>query len=451
MIKRLPRDEEFNGKLKSLVFPIMMQSFMLALVSASDAIMLGFVDQQSLSSVSLAGQVQFIFNILISSITVGMGILTAQYYGKHDMTAIERIIPIALGTNFVLGAVFSLAAFFAPRLIMSFYTNVPELIVRGGEYLKVVSPSYYLCAISQIYLTAMKNTGHAKKSSSIASSAVVINIIFNAILIFGLFGAPKLGIVGAAWATVIARGCELVWAVLENRKPGFADVQWKGIARIDRVLFRDFWHYTTPALGAGLVWGVAYMLYSVIMGHMGSDAVAANSITSIVRSLVSCLIRGVGGAAGIIVGNALGSGDLTKAKDYAARLARLAICVGTGTGALLMAISPAVVRFAPLTAGAAALLQQMLLFCGVNLAFQAVNHVVLDGIFCAGGDSKFDMDTNLIAMWCFSVPAGFLAAFLFKWPAWVVYCIVNLDEIVKIPWVAKRYFKYIWLRNITRE
>lgn len=449
-MRRFPKDEEYSSKLKSLVFPIMLQSFMLALVSASDAIMLGFVDQQSLSSVSLAGQVQFIFNILISSITVGMGILTAQYYGKRDMQTIERIIPIALGTNFLLGAVFSLAAFFAPRLIMSFYTNVPELIARGGEYLKVVSPSYFLCAVSQIYLTAMKNTGHAKRSSSIASSAVVINIILNGVLIFGIFGAPKLGIVGAAWATVAARFCELAWAVVENRKPDFAKVRWGRLLNFDKVLFRDFWHYTTPALGAGLVWGVAYMLYSVIMGHLGSDAVAANSVTSIVRSLVSCLIRGVGGAAGIIVGNALGSGDLPKAKDYAGRLAILSACVGIGTGAVLIAISPIVVRFAPLSIGAAALLQQMLLFCGINVAFQSVNHVVLDGIFCAGGDSKFDMDTNLIAMWCFSVPAGFLAAFLLKWPAWVVYCIVNLDEIVKIPWVIKRYFKYIWLRDITR-
>ncbi len=450
-MKLLQKDAEFNAKLKSLVFPIMLQSFMLALVSASDAIMLGFVDQQSLSSVSLAGQVQFIFNILISSITIGMGILTAQYYGKRDLATIERIIPIALMTNFLLGAVFSLATFFAPRLIMSFYTNVPELIVRGGEYLKVVSPSYFLCAVSQIYLTAMKNTGHAKKSSSIASAAVVINIILNGILIFGFLGAPKLGIVGAAWATVAARACELAWAVLENRKPDFAKVRWGRLLSFDKVLFRDFWHYTTPALGAGLVWGVAYMLYSVIMGHLGSDAVAANSVTSIVRSLVSCLIRGVGGAAGIIVGNALGSGDLPKAKDYAGRLARLSACVGIGTGVVLIAISPIVVRFAPLSVGAAALLQQMLIFCGINVAFQSVNHVVLDGIFCAGGDSKFDMDTNLIAMWCFSVPAGFLAAFLLKWPAWVVYCIVNLDEIVKIPWVIKRYFKYIWLRNITRD
>lgn len=449
-MKRFPKDEVFNSKLKSLVFPIMLQSFMLALVSASDAIMLGFVDQQSLSAVSLAGQVQFIFNILISSVTIGMGILTAQYFGKKDIPAIERIIPIALGTNFLLGAVFTLAAFFAPQAIMRFYTNVPELIARGGEYLKVVAPSYFLCAISQIYLTAMKNTGHAKRSSTIASSAVVINIILNAILIFGFLGAPRLGILGAAWATVIARACELVWAVLENRNPGFAKVRWSGVTRFDRVLFKDFWHYTTPALGAGLVWGVAYMLYSVIMGHMGSDAVAANSITSIARSLVICLTRGVGGATGIIVGNALGSGDLQKARDYAARLALLAVCVGIATGATLMAISPLVVRFAPLTQAAAAYLQQMLLFCGVNLAFQAVNHVVLDGIFCAGGDSKFDMDTNLIAMWCFSVPLGFLAAFLFKWPVWVVYCIVNLDEIVKIPWVIKRYFKYIWLRDITR-
>ena len=199
------------------------------------------------------------------------------------------------------------------------------------------------------------------------------------------------------------------------------------------------------------MWGIAYVLYSVIMGHMGSDAVAANSVTSIARSLMSCLIRGVGGGAGILIGNVLGSGDLQKARDYGRRLTHLSILVGVCTGGLLMALSPLIVRLVGFSDTVSEYLQTMLLFAGVNVMFQSVNHCVLDGIFCAGGDSRFDMIGNIGAMWCFSVPVGFMAAFWWKLPPMAVYCIVNLDEIVKIPAVYHHYKRYIWVRNITRD
>ena len=229
-------------------------------------------------------------------------------------------------------------------------------------------------------------------------------------------------------------------------------ILWKRLfSSAGKMLSADFWRYTLPVLAAALVWGIAYVLYSVIMGHMGSDAVAANSITTIAKSLLSCLIRGVSGGAGVLIGNLLGANELEKAREYGRRLSHLSIAIGIVTGGLLMLISPAIVHFAPLSDTAAEYLQYMLLFCGLNLMAQSVNTTVLDGIFCAGGDAKFDMQGNIGAMWCFSVPLGFLAAFWLKLPVMVVYCIVNLDEIVKLPAVYHHYKKYIWVRNITRD
>lgn len=443
--------DTFYEKLFSLVIPIMIQSFMLSLVSATDAIMLGLVDQTSLSAVSLGGQVQFVLNMFVLGITSGTGIMAAQYWGKGDTRTIERVIPIALRFNLLVGGGFTAAALFAPEFLMQLFTNVDELIVSGAAYLRAVALSYVFCGISQIYLTVLKNTGKASKSSLISSVAVVLNIVANAVLIFGLFGAPKLGIVGAAYATVLSRGVELVWSMLETNKKDSVRVRWNWLFRKERELSGDFWKYTIPVLGAALVWGIAYTLYSVIMGHMGNDAVAANSITGIAKNLISCLIRGISGGTGIMIGNVLGMGDFDRAKDYGRRLTHLAIIFGILTGLTLMAISPLIIRIAPLTDTAASYLQGMLIFCGINIMFQSVNATVLDGIFCAGGDAKFDMVGNLFAMWSFSVPFGFLAAFLLKWPVMVVYCIVNLDEIVKIPAVYLHYKKYIWVRNITRE
>lgn len=447
----LNKQDTFYEKLISLVLPISIQTFMLALVSATDAMMLGFVNQTSLSSVSLAGQIQFILNLFVTGISAGTGIMAAQYWGKRDRASIEKVVPIALRMNMLFGSLFTLAALLFPHKLMQILTNEPELIATGAMYVRAVAFSYILCAISQVYLIVLKNTGHANISSRISSSAVVINIVSNAILIFGLCGAPKLGVVGAAYATVLSRAIELIWSMLEIKKLNDIKVHWtKMFAKVGQIT-SDFWHYTMPVLGASLVWGIAFSLYSVIMGHMGSDAVAANSITSIAKNMVSCLVRGVSGGAGILVGNLLGCGMLDEAKVYGRRLTHMAIAVGIGTGGLLMAISPIIVRFAPMSETAAGYLQTMLIFCGFNIMAQSVNTTVLDGIFCAGGDSKFDLVTNIKAMWCFSVPLGFLAAFWLKLPVMAIYCIVNLDEIVKLPAVYMHYKKYVWVKNITRE
>lgn len=444
--------KQYRKELKALVIPIAIQNFMLALVSATDAAMLGFLDQDSMASVSQAGQVQFILNILVTSFSIGVGIMTAQYWGKGDVKSIEKIAPIGLKIILAIGAVFTLAAFFVPDFIMGILTNDPNLIPLGAHYLKAVALSYFLCGISQVYFALLKNSGHTDKSSAISSAAVVINIVLNAIFIFGLLGLPKMGIAGAALATVLTRAIELALAMYVNHKSGNIKLRWELVFQLsDKVLRGDFMTYTVPIIGAGLVWGVAYMSYSVIMGHMGGDAVAANSITSIVRNLISPVIRGVGGGAGILIGNLLGANQLDKAKNYAVRLTKSAAIVGVVTGGLLIAITPVISNYLRLTDLAAYYLQFMLVMCGFNLMAQSVNTTVLDGIFCAGGDSKFDMNTNIIFMWCFSLPAGLLAAFVFHLSVPLVYIIMNLDEIIKLPVVFHHYKKYIWLKNITRD
>lgn len=444
------KDNELAQQMLHLVVPIAIQQFMLALVSATDALMLGFVDQTSLSAVSLAGQVQFVLNLFVAGIAAGCGIMIAQYWGKRDTASIEKVMPVALYTNLLSGGIFTVLALMIPGGLMRIFTNDPLLIANGASYLRAVALSYVLCGISQIYLILLKNTGHAALSSKISSSAVIINIILNAILIFGLFGAPRLGIVGAAYATVTARLVELVWAYFAVRHAHHVAIHWSGILHTSKILTKDFWYYTTPALGAALVWGIAFVLYSVILGHMGSDAVAANSIASIVKSMVQCVIRGVSAGAGILVGNLLGANELEKAKNYGGKITRISILIGVVTGTILIILSPFVSHVAPMSDTAREYLQFMMVVLGFNLMGQSVNTTVLDGIFCAGGDAKFDMIGNLGAMWCFSVPLGFITAFVFHAPVWLVYIIISLDEIVKLPAVYKHYKKYVWVRNITR-
>lgn len=446
------RKDNFFSELMKLVVPIAVQSFMLALVSVTDAVMLGRLNQQSMASASQAGNVQFFLSLLVTGLSIGVGIMAAQYWGKGDGQSIEQIAPAGMRIILVLGGAVTLAALLAPTRIMALLTSDQTLIPLGAAYLRTVAPSYFLCGITQVYFALLKNTGCTAESSVISCVAVVVNIVLNAVLIFGWLGAPAMGIRGAALATVIARLVELALAAAVNRRRGSVQMRWKGLfARTDPLLYRDFLRYTTPVIGASLVWGIAYMSYSVVLGHMDGDAVAANSIVSVVKNLASCLIRGIGGGAGIMIGNLLGAGLLDKAKSYAARLTRLSVGVGLVTGLALAALTPVIMHITELTPMAVEYLRTMILFTGLNLAAQSVNHVVLDGIFGAGGDARFDMNTNIVFMWCICVPLSVMAAFWWHLPAPVVFCLCNMDEIIKLPVVFAHYRKYIWLRNITRE
>lgn len=452
MASKLQKKDTFYSELMRLVVPIAVQSFMLALVSVTDAVMLGRLDQQSMASVSQAGNVQFFLSLLVTGFSIGVGIMAAQYWGKGDGRSIEKIAPTGLKIILLLGGAVTLAALFIPTALMSVLTSDQKLIPLGAEYLRVVAPSYFLCGITQVYFALLKNTGHTTESSIISSTAVVVNIVLNAILIFGWLGFPAMGIRGAALATVIARLVEMVMAVVVNRRKGNVQLRWNWLLKkADRLLYQDFLHYTMPVIGASLVWGIAFMSYSVVLGHMDGDAVAANSITAVAKNLISCLIRGVGGGAGIMIGNLLGANLLDKAKTYALRLTRLSAVVGIATGLLLVILTPVIMGITQLTPQAASYLRIMIAFTGLNIAAQSVNHVVLDGIFGAGGDARFDMNTNIIFMWCICVPLSLMAAFWWNLPAPVVFCLCNMDEIIKLPVVFYHYRKYIWLRNITRE
>ena len=452
MGKTLQKKDTFYSELMKLVVPIGIQNFMLALVSVTDAVMLGRMGQQEMASVSQAGNVQFFLSLLVTGFSIGVGIMAAQYWGKGDGKSIEEIAPTGLKIILAIGGVVTVAALVAPRALMAILTSDQALIPLGAEYLRVVAPSYFLCGITQVYFAILKNTGHTTESSVISCVAVVTNIVLNAIFIFGLLGCPAMGIAGAALATVISRLVELVLAAVITKRKSAVQLRWNWLAkRPDRLLFQDFLRYTMPVIGASLVWGIAYISYSVVLGHMDGDAVAANSVVAVAKSLISCLIRGVGGGAGIMIGNLLGANLLEKAKNYARRLTVLSIVIGVVSGVLLVAATPIIMSITELTPQAARYLKIMIAFTGVNLAAQSVNHVVLDGIFGAGGDAKFDMNTNIIFMWCICVPLSLIAAFWWKLSAPVVFCLCSMDEIIKLPAVFLHYRKYIWLRNITRE
>lgn len=447
--KRSMDRREFRRKLTSLILPITFQQFMLAVVSASDALMVGVIGQDLLSAVSLASQITFVYNLFLMAMTIGTSMFAAQYWGKGDKDAVERILGIVLRSSMSVSFVFFSAATFLPGLLMRIFTTDPQLIHYGVQYLQIVGVTYLLCGISQVYLCIMKNSGLASMSMLISSAAALLNIILNAVLIYGLFGAPKMEAGGAAAATAIARGAELLWVLAELTKKGRIKIRFAYIRRPDQGLRKDFWHYTLPVLGNELVWGGGFTMYSVIMGHLGTDAVAANSIANIAKNLIASLAGGIGNGGSIMVGNELGAGRLETAKAYGRKLCHIAVVSGILSGIFLLLLSPLVLEITDLSPQAEEYLRWMLAMCAVYMVGKYVNGTTVAGIFCAGGDSRFGFLCDAVTLWCFTVPVGLLAAFVFKWPVLAVYFIVNSDEIVKLPAVYRHYRKYKWLKDLT--
>lgn len=440
----------FYRKLWGLVFPIAIQNLMTALVSASDAFMLGFVSQTSLSAVSLATQIQFVHNLFMLALTIGATTLAAQYWGKGDTDSVEEILAIVLKISMAVSVVFFIAAMYFSGFLMRIFTNDIRLIQAGIPYLRIVSVSYLFMGFSQIYLCIMKNSGRTAKSTIYGSVAVVINIGFNVIFIFGLAGFPAMGIAGAALATTVSRALELLLTIYENMHRSLVCVRLKYIRNSSKKLKKDFWHYTTPVLGNELVWGCGFTMFSVIMGHLGSDAVAANSVANILKNIIACVCNGIGIGAGIIVGNELGKGEMERATEYGNRLFKLAVFAGAVSGLILLAVSPVLRIFTgSLSAQAHSYLKNMMYICTYYMIGKSVNATVIAGVFCAGGDTKFGLKCDAVTMWVILIPIGMITAFVLKLPIMVVYFIISMDEIIKLPAVYRHYKKYNWVRNLT--
>lgn len=443
-------DRDFNHKLLFLALPIVLQNLMLALVAAADALMLGKLNQDAMAAVSLATQIQFVQNILLCSIAAGIGILGAQYWGKNDKGVLIKIFGMSIREAMLMSIAFFIGCRFFPHILMRLFASDPILIDIGVEYLKVASWSYIITGASQCYLAVMRVSEHAASSAWISSGAVIFNIIFNAVFIFGLFGFPAMGVRGAALATVLARILELATCVICSLHKSYIPLKIRTLFSFERLLFCDFWRCALPILASCLLWGVGFTAYTAIMGHMGRDAAAANSIAAVVRDLVCCMCNGLAGACGILIGNKLGAGDLDMGKIYGERSMILSFIIGVISAVGILCVIPVISSYVKLTGQAHYYMVWMFVILSLYMIGRCVCTIVINGIFSSGGDTLFDMYSLIVCMWGIALPCAFAGAFYFHLPVLLIYACTCLDEVGKVPWVMYHYKKYRWVKNLTR-
>ena len=443
--------KSFYIDLRNVVQPMAIQNLISSAVNSADVIMLGYISQTAIAASSLAGNVAFILFMISTGLSSGLVMLGAQYWGKKDTEAIKTLLGIGLRICCSVEIIVACIAAFYPRILMLIFTKNEALIAEGCRYLRAASFSYVCLSFSQMFQAGFKSIERVKIVTITSTTSLFLNIGLNAVFIFGLLGVPKMGITGVGIATSIARFIEMVICFIYAGRQTDIKFSVTCVFRRNKLLTRDFFKYSLPAVGNELVWGSAFAMYSVIMGHLGEDIVAANSVVNTVRQLGSVLCFGMAYGGAIVVGKYMGAGDMAVAERNASRLARVTIFSGVLGAVLLICLYPVLPYIADLNETAAHYRNILLFINAYSLIGASINTVLICGIFRAGGDSKFGFVADIINMWCVSVPLGLLAAFVFKLPPLWVYFILFLDEFEKMPFVIRHYFKKGWLRNITRD
>lgn len=428
-------------------FPIVIQNILDAAVNMADVVMVNAVSQEAMSAVSLASQAGTVIFMFFFGIGTGMTMLGAQYWGRKDTNTIEKVQGIALRFTLLLGLFMMALCLLVPEFLIRIYSSDELLVEKGAVYLRIWSFVILPWGISTVYLSSIRSTGRVAVCTAVETAALLLNVALNALFLFVF----HMEVAGVALATVLSRTAELVICCILSSKSPDVRIRLHPIIEKHPALSRDFTRMCLPAIGNDLIWGIAFSVYTAVLGHLSSDAVAANAIVGVIRNLGCVLCYGLGSATGILLGQLLGAGKREEAIRFSHVMLRLSVAAGALGGLLVAASIPIVTPRANLTDAARDYLRFMLTVNIFYIMGTAVNTTLIVGVFRSGGDSRFGFICDTVDMWGWGVPVTLLAAFVLRLDVKLVYLVMCTDEFVKWPWVFRHYYSMKWAQNITRD
>lgn len=437
----------------SMATPIMVQNLISTLVNTADTVMLGYTSQAAMAAASLAGQMQLILFMLFFGLSAGISVLGAQYWGRKDTQTIERILALGIKLSAGIALLFLLAAELLPGQIMRLLTNDPDTIREGIVYLRIVGFSWVFAALSQSYVSVQRCMERVVFPTVVYVVSLAVNVLLNAVFIFGLFGSPKLGLRGVALATVTARFMECAICLVHSATVRCGRLRMRCLRGRSGALMQDLLKISIPPILNDASYSLSGVLLAAILGRMGSDTVAANAVAVTGLNLGAVVSRSISNATTIILGKALGEGDTGKARIYAKRMTWLSALFGLAGSGFVVLLRPLILRIyaGKLTDTALTLLSAFLFVEAARIFAEAVNTCWNCGCLRSGGDSKYGFIVDTVTNWCFILPLTALAAFWLKLPAQWVFLCMCLEEYVKLPVYFTRYRSDCWMKNITRE
>ena len=448
----ISRERNFYKLILSIALPIAIQNLITFSVSLIDTMMLGALGEVQLSAASIGNNLFFILTVLIFGLAGGSNILISQYWGKGDVNTIHKILSIMYRACIIIVAVFVAIATILPEEFMRIYTSDIRVIEEGAIYLRIISIGYIFYALTNATIMMLRSVKTVKISLVVYSVSLMVNAIFNYIFIFGKFGVPALGVKGAAIATVMARIVEFLIVIIfmvkyENK----ICLRAKHLLKVDKIILKDFMVNCTPVLFNEFLWSTGSTMISIIIGRLGTETVAANSISNVVFQFVTVFIFGLSNATAVIIGNTIGEGKNEKAKEYSRTVGVLSILMGIMAGVVILLIRPIVVDFYNVSQTTKDIAIQIMNSMSIIVIFQSFGITLMMGVLRGGGDAKFVLVNDIIFLWLVAIPCGFLTAFILKWPIAAVFFVVKSDEIIKSIIATIRVLSGKWVRNVTRD
>jgi len=459
MLRFLRREPGFYRHTWMLALPIILQNLITTSLGFVDTFMVGLLGQAELSAVTAANTPIFLVQIIIFGLLSGLAVLVSQYWGKHDTEAINRCMGIALYTGVSLAALIALALFLAPRQVMALVTDNALLIQLGAPYLRIVGFSYVFNTASSVYVGVQRSTENPSMGLTVFTVSMVLNTFLNYVLIFGKFGAPALGITGAALATLTARAVEFAitfgYALRDRRIPLLpAALLHPGTAFVG-----DFLKYSTPVLVNDSLWGLGTTLITAVIGHMAisEEMLAAYAIMGNIEKFSTVACYGISGASAVIVGKRIGEGaSREKVYEVSWCMLLLTVMIGLVVSLSLAVLLPTV--FIPwlyplfhlegLSLEIAATMCVVFIIMMPTKAFDITN---ISGVLRAGGDVRVSAVIDVGSVWLVALPITVLSALVFEAPVALVCLGIQAEGLSKVPLGIWRLRSRKWINDVTRE
>lgn len=446
------KDRQLRNAMLAIAIPIALQNLITYCTGMIDTVMLGQLGEVELSGASVANQFSMIFMGLSFGIASGCNVLLAQYWGKRDVVSMRSILAIMYWITLGLAMLFCLPACLFPEQIMRVFTPDVEVIAQGSRYLRLVCFSYWAMGLSNSMLMTLRSVGTVKISVIVYTASLFTNVFFNWVLIFGKLGFPKLGMEGAAIATVIARVLEVtiafVYIFWHEKKIG---MRLRSMFKFDLSFFKDFGVTVVPVMCNELLWSVGSSALMMIMGRMGRAFITANSITNITGQFAQIFTIGISNATSVIIGNTVGAEEYDKAKDLARGLLVVSVFIGAAAGLIIYFIRPIIISFYNVTPETREVVMSVMAASAVVAFFQCLAIVEMMGILRGGGDIHFVLVFDIIFMWMCAIPLGAYCGLHLGWPPAVTYLVLKCDEMLKILVGSARIWSGKWVNNLTRS
>lgn len=439
----------FKKNFFTIGVPIALQNLLSTVVSCSDMIMLGFISQMALSSVALASQINLVFTNILFSICTATIVMAARHWGKRNREGAKKVLNVSMLYAFSISALFFLLSFLMPNRLMSIFTNDPELVAMGSDYLSIVSWSFILQGFSEVYLSFLRVTGcEVRKTTIVSLTAPVLNIVLNALLIFGLAGLPQMGVKGAAIATVLSRLVQLIFTLSLSRDSRNISISLRGVFRIDKPTFKSFNNLALLDSTRKMLWILSVAAGTAIIAHLGNDMIAAQAIVTLVMNLSFAFVDGLGSACGIFVSNELGRGNSGKALLQAKRALQINVIIGAITGLILFGCIPLIMKvYGDYPPSVLELLMEFLIIACFLPMIKAIGSTTAMGIFTPGGDVVFAFKLDTIVYWGIVIPLGLLSAFVIKPPVWITFAIIQGGGLFRAPIAIHRLNSGKWINK----